>query len=83
MQETLSAGKTPFTPLIFMSNELVSYARENNVDLNKLIKNFSLQEKLQKSKDTIDYEVKEALKHSKRIELTIGPNYLHDIIDAI
>jgi len=83
MRETVSAGKTPFTPLLFMSNELVSYARENSLDINKSIQRLSLQEKLQSSKDAIDYEVKEAIKHSKKIELTIGPNYLHDIIDSI
>ena len=83
MQETLSVGKTPFTPLIFMSNEIVSYAEENGIDVDKSISNLSSQKKLQKSKYAIDHEAQEAIKHSKKLELTIGPNYSHDIINSI
>lgn len=83
MQETLSAGKTPFMPLIFMSNEIFSYAREIGIELDIVAGSLTLKEKLQRFNDTIDREAKAAIKHSKKLELTVGPNYLHDIIDSI
>jgi hypothetical protein len=84
MQETLSAGKTPFVPLVFMSKELVTYAQDAGKDLNLSTASFTGEEdKLQKYSSIIESEAKVAIKHTKRLELKVGPNYLHDIIDSI
>jgi hypothetical protein len=83
MQETLSAGKTPFVPLMFMSSELVTYAQDVGIDLDLRAASITAKDKLQKYNNTIDSEAKVAIKRTKRLELKVGPNYLHDIIDSI
>jgi hypothetical protein len=82
MQETLSAGKTPFAPLVFMSSELVPYAEDAGIELDLTAARVT-RDKLQKYSSTIDSEAKVAIRHTKRLELKVGPNYLHDIIDSI
>ena len=83
MQESLTAGKTPYTPLIFMSTEIVTYAQETGIALDISDMSMTLQNKLQRFRDKIDSEAKAAINHTKKVELTVGPNYLHDIIDSI
>jgi hypothetical protein len=84
MQETFSTGKTPFLPLIFMSSELVTYAQDSGIELDLSIASITAEEdKPQKYSSIIESEAKLAIKHTKRLELKVGPNYLHDIIDSI
>ncbi|MDQ3852735.1 MAG: hypothetical protein M3299_07875 [Thermoproteota archaeon] len=82
IQETVFAGKIPFVPLLFLSSELGRYAQQAGIELNvssvKVAKS-----KLQKYSNAVDSEVRLAIKHTKRLELKIGPNYFHDIIDSI
>ncbi len=82
IQETVFAGKIPLAPLLFLSTELSRYAHEAGVELNvsavKVAKS-----KLHKYSNAVDSEAKLAIKRTKRLELKIGPNYLHDIIDSI
>jgi len=82
LNETLTAGKIPFAPLIFQSSELVTYARQAGIELNISAAHIT-KSKLQKYGKAIDFELESALKHTKRLELKVGPNYLHDIIDSI
>ena len=84
MQETLSVGKTPFLPLIFMSSELVTCAQDAGIELHLSTASVTAEEdKLQKYSSIIESEAKVAIKHAKTLELKVGPNYLHDIIDSI
>jgi hypothetical protein len=82
IKETVLAGKMPFAPLLFLSSELDKYAKEAKIELNgsavKVAKSM-----FEKYNDRIDSEVRIALKRMKKLELKIGPNYLHDIIDSI
>jgi hypothetical protein len=80
--ETLSAGKMPFAPLLFQSNELVTYAQQAGIELNISSAHIT-KDKLQKYGKAVDFESESAIKHTKRLELKVGPNYLHDIIDSI
>jgi hypothetical protein len=85
-QETLAAGKMPFAPLIFLSNELVTYAQHAGIELNISAAAAAAditKSKIQKYGEAVDFEARSAIKHTKRLELKIGPNYLHDIIDSI
>ena len=82
IQETVFAGKKPFAPLLFISSELDRYAQEAGIQLNisalKVAKS-----QLQKYSNTVDSSAMLAIEHTKRLELKIGPNYFHDIIDSI
>jgi hypothetical protein len=82
IRETVFAGKMPFVPLLFLSSELGRYAQDAGIELNvsdlKVAKG-----KLQKYSNAVDSEARLATKHTKRLELKIGPNYFHDIIDSI
>jgi hypothetical protein len=80
--ETLAAGKMPFAPLIFQSSELVTYAQQAGIELNISAVQIT-KGKLQKYGKAVDFESESAIKHTKRLELKVGPNYLHDIIDSI
>jgi hypothetical protein len=83
-QETLAAGKMPFAPLIFLSNELVMYAQQAGIELNISSSAADITKgKIQRYGEVVDFEAKSAIKHTKRLELKIGPNYLHDILDTI
>ncbi len=81
-QETLSAGKMPFAPLVFLSSELFTYAQQAETELNISAVHIT-KRRLQGYDKTIDFETKAAIKNTKRLELKVGPNYLHDIIDSI
>jgi hypothetical protein len=81
-QETLSAGKMPFAPLVFLSSELFTYAQQAETELNISAVHLT-KRRLQGYEKTIDFETKSAIKNTKRLELKVGPNYLHDIIDSI
>ena len=83
MQETMAAGKTPFAPLIFMSSELIKYAEDAGVELDISATGVTAKDKIQKYNNTIESEVRMAIKRTKRLELKVGPNYLHDILDSI
>jgi hypothetical protein len=76
------AGKKPFAPLLFISGELGGYAQEAGIQLNisalKVAKS-----QLQKYSNTVDSSAMLAIEHTKRLELKIGPNYFHDILDSI
>jgi uncharacterized protein (UPF0212 family) len=83
IKETVFARKMPFVPLMFLSTELDKYAQEVgieqlNVSAAKVAKGM-----LEKYSNTIDAQARLAIKHMKTLELEIGPNYLHDIIDSI
>jgi hypothetical protein len=82
IQETVFAGKMPFAPLLFLSSELGRYAQEAGIELNVSAVKVA-KDKLQKYSNAVDSEARLAIKHTKRLELKIGPNYLHDIIDSI
>jgi hypothetical protein len=82
IQETLSAGKIPFMPLLFLTSELGRYAEEAQIELNVTAANVA-KVKLRRYSKAIEAEAKSAIKNRKRLELKIGPNYLHDIIDSI
>jgi hypothetical protein len=38
---------------------------------------------LRRYSNIVDSEARLAIEHTKRLELKIGPNYFHDIIDSI
>ena len=82
IKETVFARKMPFVPLMFLSTELDRYAQELGIDLNvspvKVAKGV-----LEKYSSTIDTQARLAINHMKTLDLKIGSNYLHDIIDAI
>jgi hypothetical protein len=82
IQETVFAGKTPYAPLLFISSELRSYALEAGIQLNiSALKVSKLQ--LRKYDNIVDSSAMLAIENTKRLELKIGPNYFHDIIDSI
>ncbi|HEX2471876.1 MAG TPA: hypothetical protein VHJ59_03905 [Nitrososphaera sp.] len=83
IQETLFAGKIPFVPLLFLSSELGRHAEEAGIELNISVANNIGKGRLQKYSSTVDSEARSAIKHTKRLELKVGPNYFHDIIDSI
>ena len=82
IQETVFAGKMPFAPLLFLSGELGRCAEEARIELNVSAANIS-KSKLRRYSNAIEAEARSAIKNRKRLELKIGPNYLHDIIDSI
>jgi hypothetical protein len=82
LREIILAGKMPFAPLLFLSSELGRYAQEARIDANFSAMKVA-KKKLQRYSNAIDSEARLAIKHTKRLELKIGPNYLHDIIDSI
>jgi hypothetical protein len=81
--ETLAAGKMPFAPLIFQSSELVTHAQQAGIELDISAAAHITKGKLQKYDKAVDFESESAIKHIKRLELKVGPNYLHDIVDSI
>ena len=82
IQETVFAGKKPFAPLLFISSELAGYAQEAGIQLN-ISSSKVAKSQLQKYSNTVDSSAMLAIEHTKRLELKIGPNYFHDIIDSI
>jgi hypothetical protein len=83
MQETLSIGKTPFMPLTFMSSELVTYSQDIEINLHESDMSARAKDRLEKYSSIIDSEAKLAINRMKKIDLKVGPNYLHDILDSI
>lgn len=83
IQDAVFAGKIPIAPMISLSSELGNYAKDVGIDL----LNFSTpkipKDKLQKYGNAVESEARTAFTHIKKIELKVGPNYLHDIIDSI
>lgn len=82
IRETVSAGKTPLAPLLFLSDELGRCAKEAGIELNVSAVKVA-KDKLRRYRNAVDSEVRLAIKHTKRLELNIGPNYFHDVIDSI
>lgn len=82
IQDAVLAGKTPITPMISLSSELGNYAKEVGIDLTISAPNFT-NDKLLKYSSTIESETQSAMKHMKKLDLKVGPNYLHDVIDSI
>ena len=80
--EALAAGKLPFAPLLFQTSELVTCAKQAGIELNISAAHIT-KDKLQKYGKAIDIESEFAIKHTKRLELKVGPNYFHDIIDSV
>ncbi len=82
IKEMVFARKMPLVPLMFLSTELDRYAQEVGIELNvsavKVAKAV-----LEKYSNTIDTQARLAIEHMKTLDLKIGSNYLHDIIDAI
>ena len=82
IKEMVFARKMPLVPLMFLSTELDRYAQEVGIELNvsavKVAKGV-----LEKYSNTIDTQARLAIEHMKMLDLKIGSNYLHDIIDAI
>lgn len=82
IQESVFAGKTPFAPLLFLSDELGKYAKEAGTELNVSAVNVA-RDNLRRYRNAVDSEARLSIKRTKRLELKIGPNYFHDIIDSI
>ena len=82
LQDAVFAGKIPIAPMMSLSSELGYYAKEVGIDLRISDSNIA-KGKLQKYSDAIEAETRSAIKHMKKIELKVGPNYLHDIIDSV
>jgi len=82
---------TPWLPLMFMSDELYTNAKTlglkeahlNEIDSTSRTSFDS--DKYAQLMKTIDLEdvIGNALKSMKTIDLEVGPNYLHDILDSI
>ena len=82
IQDAVFAGKIPITPMISLSSELESYAKEVGIDMSISAPKIT-KDKLQKYNNAIESEARLAIKHIKMLELEVGPNYFHDIIDSI
>jgi hypothetical protein len=82
IQDAVFAGKVPILPMISLSSELGYYAKEVGIDLR--ISAPSIAEgNLLKYSNAIESEARSAIKHMKKLELKVGPNYLHDIMDSV
>ena len=82
IQDAVFAGKIPITPMISLSSELGSYANEVGIDISISAPKIT-KDKLQKYSNAVESEARSAIKHIKKLELEVGPNYFHDIIDSI
>ncbi|MFQ5969138.1 MAG: hypothetical protein ACE5J2_01400 [Nitrososphaerales archaeon] len=82
---------TPWLPLIFMSDELYTNARmlgmkeAHLTEIDRIGRTSFDADKYAQLMKTIDLEdvIGNALKSMKTIDLEVGPNYLHDILDSI
>jgi hypothetical protein len=83
IKETVFARKMPFVPLMFLSTELDRYAQEVGIEQLNVSPVKVAKGVLEKYSSTIDTQARLAINHMKTLDLKIGPNYLHDIIDAI
>ncbi|HEX2169061.1 MAG TPA: hypothetical protein VHF65_02060 [Nitrososphaera sp.] len=82
IQDAVFAGKIPITPMISLSSELDSYAKDAGIDLSISATKIT-KDKLQKYSNAIESEARSAIRQIKMLELEVGPNYFHDIIDSI
>ena len=69
--------------MISLSSELGNYAKEVGIDLLNFSNPKIPKDKLQKYGNAVESEARTAIRHIKKIELKVGPNYLHDILDSI
>ncbi len=83
IREAFIAGKMPYTPLMFLSDNLGKFAEEAGMALVDIPIANVAESTLQTYNIAIDAEVKSAIKRTKRLQLEVGPNYLHDIIDSL
>jgi hypothetical protein len=68
--------------MISLSSELGNYAKEVGINMSISAPKIT-KDKLQKYSNAIESEARSAIKHIKKLELEVGPNYFHDIIDSI
>jgi hypothetical protein len=68
---------------MFLSTELDRYAQEVGIEQLNVSPVKVAKGVLEKYSSTIDTQARLAINHMKTLDLKIGPNYLHDIIDAI
>jgi hypothetical protein len=84
IQQAVSAKRTPFAPLMFMSDELVTHAQELGIEEAYIFaETITAKDEFQKYNSIIESATKVAVKSTKRLDLEVGPNYLHDILDSI
>ncbi|MDQ3836783.1 MAG: hypothetical protein M3270_07610 [Thermoproteota archaeon] len=83
IREAFILGKMSHTPLLFLSDELGKFAEEAGIALVDMPVTNASESTLQSYNDTIESEVKLAIQRTKKLELEVGPNYLHDIIDSL
>jgi hypothetical protein len=82
IRDAIFANKVPIVPIMSLSSELDDYAREVGIDLKNsapLIR----KDRLQRYSKAIEFEAQSAFKNMRRLELEVGPNYFHNIIDSI
>jgi hypothetical protein len=82
IQEAVLGGKVPIAPMICLSTEIGYYAKEVGIDLRISAPNIA-KGKLLRYSNEIESEARSAIKHMKKLELKVGPNYLHDIMDSV
>lgn len=82
IHDAVYAGKVPLTPMIALSSELGNYAKDIRIDLSIRLQNIP-RDKLENYNRNINLEARSAMKYMKRLDLKVGPNYVHDIIDSI
>jgi hypothetical protein len=90
MKNITLAKKTPWMPLMLLTDEIQQAAKvfgleEKLLSIDNLIVStvFKKKEYYRKHLRKVDVLSKKAMKNMKTISLKVGPNYLHDIIDAI
>jgi len=72
MGKTMAAGKTPYMPLMLAD---ISNSGKMQAKITK--------SEFRKYNTAIDAAAKLSIKRMKRLELKVGPNYLHDILNSI
>jgi hypothetical protein len=90
MRKIILARKTPWMPLMLLTDEIQHTAKVLGLDEKLLsIDNFLgsgmvfKKNEYKKHLRKVDILSKKAMKNMRTISLKVGPNYLHDIIDAI
>jgi hypothetical protein len=90
MKNIILAKKTPWMPLMLLTDEIQQAAKvfgleEKLLSIDNLIVStvFKKKDYYRKHLRKVDVLSKKAMKNMKTISLKVGPNYLHDIIDAI
>jgi hypothetical protein len=89
MKKIILAKKTPWMPLMLLTDEIQQIAKVFDLEEKLLsIDNLSTSTLFEKKEyrkhlRKVDIISKKAMKNMKTISLKVGPNYLHDIIDAV